>query len=72
MTPPREPYVPASERITLMAAGELRDALTAHRAGDTAAAVAALMSIDPDSWAAIERRLAAMGGTVTELLPDTH
>ncbi|MCE7080437.1 hypothetical protein [Streptomyces sp. ST2-7A] len=59
-------------RITLMAAGELRDALTAHRAGDTPAAIAALMSIDPDSWAAIEHRLATLGGTLTELLPDTH
>ncbi|MDB1086467.1 hypothetical protein PJ985_02640 [Streptomyces sp. ACA25] len=58
--------------ITLMAAGELRDAVAAHRAGDTAAAIAALMSIDPDSWAAIEHRLATLGGTLAELLPDTH
>ncbi|WP_329315668.1 hypothetical protein [Streptomyces sp. NBC_01262] len=55
-------------RITLMAAGELRDALEAHRRGDTAAAVYGLMSIDPDSWHAIEQRLAALGGTLTELL----
>ncbi|WP_049581038.1 hypothetical protein [Streptomyces sp. SBT349] len=55
-------------RITLMAAGELRDAINAHHRGDTAAAVHALMSIDPDSWHAIETRLAAMGGTIPELL----
>jgi hypothetical protein len=55
-------------RITLMAAGELRDALDAHQRGDTAAAVYGLMSIDPESWQAIETRLAALGGTLTELL----
>ena len=55
-------------RITLMAAGELRDALEAHQRGDTAAAVYGLMSIDPESWHAIEDRLAALGGTLAELL----
>ncbi|WP_049580233.1 hypothetical protein [Streptomyces sp. SBT349] len=55
-------------RITLMAAGELRDAIDAHRRGDTAAAVHALMSIDPESWHAIEHRLNILGGTLTELL----
>ncbi len=57
-----------SERITLMAAGELRDALAAAERGDTPAAVHGLMSIDPDSWQAIETRLAALGGSVPELL----
>ncbi|PGH49308.1 hypothetical protein [Streptomyces sp. Ru87] len=56
------------ERITLMAAGELRDALDAHARGDLPAAVYGLMSIDPDSWQAIAERLAAIGGTLPELL----
>jgi hypothetical protein len=55
-------------RISLMAAGDLRDALNAHQRGDAATAVAALMSIDPESWHAIEDRLNAMGGSLTELL----
>jgi hypothetical protein len=55
-------------RISLMAAGELRDALEAHQRGDTAAAVYGLMSIDAESWQAIEQRLAALGGTLAELL----
>ncbi|MEU8350289.1 hypothetical protein [Streptomyces sp. NPDC048845] len=56
------------ERITLMAAGELRDALDVHARGDTTAAVYGLLSIDPDSWQAIAERLAAVGGTLPELL----
>ncbi|WP_405728883.1 hypothetical protein OG607_27400 [Streptomyces sp. NBC_01537] len=55
-------------RITLMAAGELRDALAAHQRGDTTAAIYGLMSIDADSWQAIEQRLAALGGTLAQLL----
>ena len=55
-------------RITLMAAGELRDALAAHQRGDTTAALYGLMSIDAESWQAIETRLAALGGTLAELL----
>lgn len=62
---------PAS-RITLMAAGELRDALTALRSGDTAGAAYGLMSIDPASWQAIEHRLAALGATLPELLATTR
>ncbi|MFD5317889.1 hypothetical protein [Streptomyces sp. NPDC127098] len=57
-----------SDRITLMAAAELRDALDAHRRGDPVAAAAALMNIDAESWAAIERRLAVLGGSLAELL----
>ncbi|MGH4027846.1 hypothetical protein ACQB60_02780 [Actinomycetota bacterium Odt1-20B] len=53
---------------TLMAAGELRTALEAHTRGDVPAAVAALMSIDATSWQAIADRLAAMGGTLPQLL----
>lgn len=55
-------------RITLMAAGNLREALEAHQRGDTPAAVAALMSIDPASWRAITDRLSILGGTLPELL----
>jgi len=58
----------ATGRITLMAAGELRDALDAHQRGDTTAALYGLMSIDADSWQAIEQRLAALGGTLAQLL----
>ena len=59
-----------NERITLMAAGELRDALAAYARGDVPAALDALMSIDPESWQAIEDRLAALGGTLPELLSN--
>lgn len=55
-------------RISLMAAGELRDALSAMERGDHAAAAAGLMAIDPTSWEGIERRLAALGGSLPELL----
>jgi hypothetical protein len=54
-----------------MAAGELRDAINAHHNGDTAAAAAALMSIDPESWHAIEHRLNTLGGSIAELLNET-
>lgn len=59
---------PASGDVTLMAAGELRDALTAAQSGDRVAAIAALMAIDADSWHAIEHRLSALGGSLPELL----
>ena len=49
--------------ISLMACGELRDALTAIEEGKAPAAVAALMAIDPASWHAIEQRLTALVGT---------
>ncbi|WP_301124743.1 hypothetical protein [Streptomyces cacaoi] len=58
----------AAGRITLMAAGELRDALAAAQRGDQVTAVAALMAIDADSWQAISSRLNAMGGSLPELL----
>lgn len=57
-----------NERITLMAAGELREALAAHARGDVPAVLSALMSIDPESWQAIEDRLATLGGTLPEVL----
>lgn len=53
---------------SLMAAGELRAALEAHARGDTPATVAALMSIDAESWQAIEERLTALGGSLPALL----
>ncbi len=59
-----------TDRITLMAAGELRDAIDAHRRGDTTAAVHALLSIDPDSWRAIEARLNTLGGSIAELFDN--
>jgi hypothetical protein len=62
------PHTPGSEHITLMATGELRDALDAFERGHTAAAVSGLMAIDPASWQAIEARLADLGGSLPELL----
>ncbi|HEY8981572.1 MAG TPA: hypothetical protein VIU15_18545 [Streptomyces sp.] len=60
---------PAQQPISLMAIGELRDALTAIDEGKGPAAVAALLAIDPESWQAIEHRLAALiGGDLRELL----
>ncbi|OEV31526.1 hypothetical protein AN219_04635 [Streptomyces nanshensis] len=60
------------ERITLMAAGELRAALDAFERGQTAAAVSGLMAIDPASWQAIESRLATLGGSMPELLASVR
>lgn len=57
---------------TLMAVGALRDALTAHRRDDIPTVIAALMSIDTDSWHAIEERLAVLGGSFPELLADVR
>lgn len=59
-------YHPAS--INLMAASELRDAIEAVHRGDAAAATAALMSIDADSWHGIEHRLGALGASFPDLL----
>lgn len=53
---------------TLMAAGELRTALEAHARGDVPTAIAALMSIDTASWAAIRDRLNELGDTLPQLL----
>ncbi|MEV4925523.1 hypothetical protein [Streptomyces roseoverticillatus] len=53
----------APQKISLMASGELRDALTAIEEGKGPAAIAALMAIDPVSWHAIEHRLKAVIGT---------
>ncbi|WP_424891181.1 hypothetical protein [Streptomyces sp. XH2] len=66
MNQPTSPPGPGA--ITLMAAGHLRDALNAHGRGDLPTAISALMSIDPESWQAIEHRLALLGGTATDLL----
>lgn len=49
--------------ISLMASGELRDALTAIEEGKGPTAVAALMAIDAESWRAIEHRLTALIGS---------
>ena len=55
-------------RISLMALAELRDVLNALERGQSPAAVAALLAIDPESWQAIEQRLAAVGGDLRQLL----
>lgn len=59
--------MPAPGRISLMAAGELRDAIAAYQRGDTAAFACAIASIDPESWAAIERRLGTLGGALADM-----
>lgn len=57
------------DHVPLMAAVELRTALEAHRDGDVPGMVTALLSIDPQSWQAIERRLKLLDcGSVNELL----
>ncbi|MEE1929834.1 hypothetical protein V1J52_16865 [Streptomyces sp. TRM 70351] len=61
-----------ADRISLMAAGELRDAIAAVQRGDTASAAYALASIDPDSWHAIEHRLNTLGGEIAALLTPDH
>lgn len=57
-----------SERPTLMAVGDLRDAVSALERGEVPTAVAALMAIDNDSWNAMERRVATVGGDLRGLL----
>lgn len=57
-----------TDSISLMAAGEIRDALTAAARGDLPAAAHALMSIDAESWRAVEGRLAALGGSLPDLV----
>ena len=61
---------PKPGHITLMAAASLRDALNAAQRGETAAATAGLMSIDADSWQAIQQRIASLGGSVPGILAD--
>ncbi|WP_335971625.1 hypothetical protein [Streptomyces sp. CA2R106] len=55
-------------RLSLMAVGDLRDALTALELGQGPTAITALMSIDAESWQAVEHRLAAVGGDLRQLL----
>lgn len=55
-------------RISLMAAAEVRDILTALQLGQRATAIAGLMAIDADSWQAIEQRLDALGGDLPAAL----
>ncbi|MBD0736186.1 hypothetical protein [Streptomyces sp. CBMA29] len=63
------PALAASQpRISLMAISELRDVLTALELGQGPTAVAGLMAIDPESWQAIEQRLAAVGGDLRTVL----
>ncbi|MFG3050179.1 hypothetical protein ACGFZP_04365 [Kitasatospora sp. NPDC048239] len=54
--------------IRPLAAVHLREALTAAANREPAAALAALMHIDPVSWTAIEQRTALLGTTVLDLL----
>lgn len=58
-----EQHATVPPQLSLMAAGELRDALKAIGEGRSPAAVASLMAIDPASWQAIEQRLAAVVGS---------
>ncbi|MFJ4092213.1 hypothetical protein ACIPYS_11575 [Kitasatospora sp. NPDC089913] len=55
-------------RVRPLAAVHLRDALTAAADHRPAAALAALLHIDPESWTGIEQRAAALGTTVLDLL----
>ncbi|MFF2651695.1 hypothetical protein [Streptomyces sp. NPDC058045] len=52
-----------SHGLSLMAAAELRDALTAIEEGKGPTAIAALLAIDEQSWQAIDSRLAAVIGS---------
>jgi hypothetical protein len=59
---------PTAPRISYMALGDLRDALTALELGQGPAAITALMAIDAESWHVVEHRLAAVGGDLRQLL----
>ncbi|MFF2749504.1 hypothetical protein ACFVVA_28680 [Kitasatospora sp. NPDC058048] len=54
--------------IRPLAAAHLREALQAAADREPATALAALMHIDPDSWQAIEQRLAALGTDLLDVL----
>ncbi|WP_377271661.1 hypothetical protein [Peterkaempfera sp. SMS 1(5)a] len=62
------PARPAPPAVRPLAAAHLKDAVRALEAGDRAAAVRALMDIDPDSWVGIEHRLALLGEDLAALL----
>ncbi|GAA5005712.1 hypothetical protein [Kitasatospora paranensis] len=57
-----------SPDIRPLAAVHFREALTAATDRQPAAALAALMHIDAQSWQAIEHRLAVLGTTVLDAL----
>lgn len=65
---PVQPATTAPPRISLMAVAELRDVLTALERGHVPTAIAGLMAIDPDSWQAMEHRLALLDGDLRQLL----
>ncbi|MFE0459589.1 hypothetical protein ACFW1A_10045 [Kitasatospora sp. NPDC058965] len=54
--------------IRPLAASHFTDALTAAADHDPTAALAALMRIDPQSWAAIQQRCADLGTSVMDAL----
>ncbi|PYC80487.1 hypothetical protein C7C46_12335 [Streptomyces tateyamensis] len=54
--------------IRPLAASHFTDALTAAADHDPAASLAALMRIDPASWAAIQQRCAELGTTVMDAI----
>ncbi|WP_328914646.1 MULTISPECIES: hypothetical protein [unclassified Streptomyces] len=58
----------SAPRLSFMAVGDLRDALTALERGEGPTAIAALMSIDAESWRVVEHRLAVVGGDLRQLL----
>ncbi|MFF4821228.1 hypothetical protein ACFY2K_42370 [Kitasatospora sp. NPDC001309] len=57
--------------IRPLAAVHLREALQAAANREPATALAALMHIDPQSWQAIEHRLAALGTDLLDVLAHT-
>ncbi|MFI9269815.1 hypothetical protein ACIGXM_03720 [Kitasatospora sp. NPDC052896] len=59
---------PAPPGIRPLAAVHLREALTAAADGQPAAALAALMHIDAESWQAIEHRLGLLGTDLLDAL----
>jgi hypothetical protein len=63
-----QPIPTPPPRISLMAAGELRDVLTALDLGKGPTAIAGLMAIDAESWQAIEQRLNAVGADLRTVL----
>ncbi|MFG2823084.1 hypothetical protein ACGFX4_27080 [Kitasatospora sp. NPDC048365] len=57
--------------IRPLAATHFREALAATANGEPAQALAALMHIDPESWAGIQHRLAALGTDLLDVLAHT-
>lgn len=62
--------ITAPGAVSMSAVGHFREALEAMQHGDRVTVASALMAIDPQSWQAIEARLAILGTTLPAFLAE--